>query len=136
VLRADWEPLLDVLCEDSRSVADRAAEFHDSLAATAVAIWETVSARCAVAGVGATGGVMQNRLLANRMSRLFAARGVALALPGWLPANDAGIAFGQLVEVAARGRLAEDLANTTGARGPTPDKQAAAGTPAAAEGGT
>jgi hydrogenase maturation protein HypF len=60
-----------------------------------------------VAAVGATGGVLQNRLLAERMQALFAAAGTRLALPQRLPANDAAIAFGQVIEVAARSKAEE-----------------------------
>jgi hydrogenase maturation protein HypF len=101
VLRADWAPLLDVLLDDERPVAQRAALFHESLALTALAVCAALRARHAIAGVGATGGVLQNRRLADRMLALFAAAGVELALPVRLPANDACIAFGQVIEQAA-----------------------------------
>jgi hydrogenase maturation protein HypF len=101
VLRADWTPLVAPLLDASRTVAERAALFHESLALTAVAIAGAVSARSPVVGVGATGGVLQNRRLADRMTALFAETGVELALPARLPANDACIAFGQVIERAA-----------------------------------
>jgi hydrogenase maturation factor HypF (carbamoyltransferase family) len=44
---------------------------------------------------------LQNRRLSDRMQALFDEAGVALALPARLPANDACISFGQLVELAA-----------------------------------
>jgi hydrogenase maturation protein HypF len=101
VLRADWESLLDSLMDEAIPLADRSAWFHERLAATSVAVYRAISARHTVAGVGATGGVLQNRRLADRMQALFAAEGLALALPLALPANDACIAFGQVVEYAA-----------------------------------
>src|SRR6056297_1325982 len=61
VLRADWTPLVELLLDDSRSVADRSARFHESLALTAVAIATRLRRDQAVAMVGATGGVLQNR---------------------------------------------------------------------------
>jgi len=64
-------------------------------------MFRTLAARHPVAGVGATGGVLQNRRLADRMQALFGAAGIALALPLRLPANDACIAFGQVIEHAA-----------------------------------
>ena len=102
VLRADWEPLLDPLMNGERPVGERAAFFHDSLALTALAVYERVAASCPIAAVGATGGVLQNRRLADRMQAAFGAAGVALGLPLRLPANDACIAFGQVIEYAAR----------------------------------
>jgi hydrogenase maturation protein HypF len=101
VLRADWAPLLGPLLDATTPVGERAAVFHESLALTAVAIHATLRRRHAIAAVGATGGVMQNRRLADRMQCLFHAAGCKLALPAMLPANDACIAFGQVVEQAA-----------------------------------
>jgi hydrogenase maturation protein HypF len=101
VLRADWAPLLAPLLDAARPVGERAALFHESLALTAVATWAALAREHRIAAVGATGGVLQNRRLADRMHALFAAAQVTLALPDRLPANDACIAFGQVVEQAA-----------------------------------
>jgi hydrogenase maturation protein HypF len=101
MLRADWAPLLAPLLDPSRHVAERAALFHESLALTALAVFEALRERHPIAGVGATGGVMQNRRLADRMRALFASEDLPLALPLRLPANDACIAFGQVIEQAA-----------------------------------
>jgi hydrogenase maturation protein HypF len=95
--------LLAPLQDRGVPLARRAAWFHESLALTAVAIYRAVSADAIVAGVGATGGVLQNRILAERMQAHFQAAGVPLALPARLPANDAAIAFGQVIECAAAG---------------------------------
>ena len=101
VLRADWRPLLQPLADAGRPVAERAALFHETLARTAGAVFRAVSAVHDIAAVGATGGVLQNRRLADRMQALFAAAGTPLQLPARLPANDACIAFGQVIEQAA-----------------------------------
>jgi len=101
ILRADWAPLLDILPDTRRPVAERAALFHESLALTAVAMSGALRERHAFSAVGATGGVLQNRRLADRMQALFAASGIELVLPERLPANDACIAFGQVIEQAA-----------------------------------
>ncbi|NGX15394.1 carbamoyltransferase HypF [Wenzhouxiangella sp. XN24] len=101
VLRADWAPLVEPLLDASCSVGERAAGFHESLARTAVAIATTLGREQALSMVGATGGVLQNRRLADRMQALFGAAGIELALPERLPANDACISFGQVVEQAA-----------------------------------
>lgn len=101
VLRADWAPLLATLMDETRTAASRAALFHETLALTALAMFSALRERHAIAAVGATGGVLQNRRLADRMHALFAQRGVPLALPLRLPANDACIAFGQVMEQAA-----------------------------------
>ena len=101
LLRADWAPLLAPLQDAGASLAQRAADFHETLALTAVDIYRKLRSEHGLAGVGATGGVLQNRILAERMSALFAAEGARLVLPARLPANDAAIAFGQVVECAA-----------------------------------
>jgi hydrogenase maturation protein HypF len=103
LLRADWGPLLVPLQDTGVPLDQRAARFHASLALTAVAIYRAVSADTVLAGVGATGGVLQNRILAEQMQAHFQAAGVPLALPARLPANDAAIAFGQVIECAAAG---------------------------------
>lgn len=101
VLRADWAPLVEMLLDGARPVATRAAAFHESLALTAMAVTELVRRDHAVTAVGATGGVLQNQRLADRMQALFAAADITLALPERLPANDACISFGQVIEQAA-----------------------------------
>lgn len=101
VLRADWAPLLVSLLDDSRPVGARAALFHETLALTALAVADAVRAQHPVAAIGATGGVMQNGRLADRLQAVLAAAGTPLALPERLPANDACIALGQAVEYAA-----------------------------------
>jgi hydrogenase maturation protein HypF len=101
LMRADWAGLVPKLADPARPVGQRAAMFHECLALTAVAIYAALRGRYAITAVGATGGVLQNRRLADRMTALFGAAGVPLRLPERLPANDACIAFGQLVETAA-----------------------------------
>ena len=101
MLRADWAPLVAPLMDACRTVAERAELFHETLALTAWAVYSALREHHAIGAVGATGGVLQNRRLADRMQAIFADRGVPLALPARLPANDACIAFGQVVEQAA-----------------------------------
>jgi hydrogenase maturation protein HypF len=107
VLRADWAPLLAPLLDASRPLPERAALFHESLALTAVAMFRALRATHPIAGVGATGGVLQNRRLADRMQALFATEHVELSLPERLPANDACISFGQVIEWSAGTAQAE-----------------------------
>ena len=101
VLRADWAPLLDLLLDGGVDPAERATQFHDTPARTALAVYLRLCEKHPVGAVGATGGVLQNRRLADRLIELFAEAGVVLGLPQLLPANDGAIAFGQAVEVAA-----------------------------------
>ena len=92
IWRTDWAPLLPVLVDRGLAAAERAGIFHESLAralveqAAALARTETFDA------VGLTGGVFQNRLLAERVIALLAARGIPVHLPAVVPANDGGLA--------------------------------------------
>jgi hydrogenase maturation protein HypF len=45
--------------------------------------------------------VFQNRLLTDQALRRLEAKGFEVLLPTQIPANDAGLGFGQLVEAAA-----------------------------------
>jgi hydrogenase maturation protein HypF len=102
VLRADWAPLLPVLLDARRPAAERAGFFHDSLARTLLAIAERIAQVHPVTRVGLTGGVFQNRLLSEKAAGRLSARGFEALLPERIPANDAGIAVGQIVEFAHR----------------------------------
>ncbi|SPJ16749.1 fragment of carbamoyl phosphate phosphatase and maturation protein for (NiFe) hydrogenases (part 2) [Burkholderiales bacterium] len=52
--------------------------------------------------VGLTGGVFQNRLLAERAVELLRAAGMRAHLPERLPCNDAALSFGQIIESSWR----------------------------------
>jgi hydrogenase maturation protein HypF len=98
ILRADWQPLLPMLTDRSRPPEIRAGIFHETLAR---ALAEQVAALAMVErfdAVGLTGGVFQNRALAERVIALLAARAIPVYLPETVPANDGGLAFGQLIE--------------------------------------
>lgn len=94
ILRLDWVPLLDMLLDAERPLAERAACFHASLARAAVCLARELGA----ARVGLSGGVMQNRLLVESIHAEAARAGLQIFFPARVPVNDAGLAFGQLVE--------------------------------------
>ncbi len=102
IWRSDWAPLLPVLLDETLSVGDRGGIFHASLAAALLAQARQVRAETGVEVVGLSGGVFQNRLLAEAAQRLLAADGVRVLMAEQVPANDAGLSFGQLVEAASR----------------------------------
>jgi hydrogenase maturation protein HypF len=103
LLRVDWAPLIDVLCDATRSAAERAGHFHDALARTILLIAERQRAKRGDFAVGLTGGVFQNRRLTEAAQRLLERAGFRVHLAEALPCNDAGIAFGQIVEAVAAG---------------------------------
>jgi hydrogenase maturation protein HypF len=99
--RLDWSPLLPMLMDARISQAERAARFHESLAAAIADFASGVARGTPLAGIGLTGGVFQNRRLAEScIARLTGTR-LPVLLPQRLPANDAAICFGQVVELAA-----------------------------------
>lgn len=104
--RTDWAPLVPLLADGRLAAELRAGIFHESLAGALVEQVLAVTATEEVAAVGLTGGVFQNRLLAERVMALLGARGIAVHLPQTVPANDGGLAFGQLIEAAYRDRAA------------------------------
>jgi hydrogenase maturation protein HypF len=90
------------LQDAEQSAALRASTFHSTLAELLLAQARAVRAECGVSHVGLTGGVFQNRVLCERV--LFAAQleGFTVHIPEILPCNDAGLSFGQIIEVSAR----------------------------------
>jgi hydrogenase maturation protein HypF len=100
----DWEPLLPALSNTSRSVGERAALFHASLAEAIAGQAERARDEFGVGRVGLTGGVFQNRRLAESALAALERRGFRAFLPRDIPVNDAGLGFGQIVEAVARQR--------------------------------
>jgi len=101
VLRIDWAPLLGILTDDARELAARADCFHSSLAAALVSMAVVLRERHGDLRIGLTGGVFQNRVLSERALAGLEDAGFEVCMPLVLPGNDAGLSFGQAVEVAA-----------------------------------
>ena len=102
ILRMDWEPLLPMLLDQSRSAESRAGIFHESLAEAIASQVATLAQTESFDAVGLTGGVFQNRLIAERVMALLSGSRFSAYLPSTVPANDGGLAFGQLIEARAR----------------------------------
>jgi hydrogenase maturation protein HypF len=96
VWRSDWAPLLPLLLDRGRTIAERAAALHASLAGAIRDQAAAILAEHGPARIGLTGGVMQNQYLVG----LILGKLTTAVLPEQLPCNDAAISFGQLVEVA------------------------------------
>jgi hydrogenase maturation protein HypF len=103
VWRSDWAPLLAPLRDTAVPVAQRAADFHASLARAIRRQAERLARDHAFTRVGLTGGVFQNALLAELAGAELRAAGFRVELPERLPCNDAGISFGQVMEVLYEG---------------------------------
>jgi hydrogenase maturation protein HypF len=96
--RTDWAPLLPMLADSTRPLAERAARFHLSLAQALVEQARHLCAQTGIRSVGLTGGVFQNRLLAEAVIEHLQAAGFTAHLPQRVPVNDAGLSFGQVIE--------------------------------------
>jgi hydrogenase maturation protein HypF len=97
--QTDWAPLVSYLLNEKFSINERAAVFHNSLAYALLAQVRQLSKESFIGQVGLSGGVFQNRRLTETVVRLLREEGIRVCLAERLPGNDAGIGFGQIVEV-------------------------------------
>ena len=96
----DWRPLVSrILCDRSAGVSPgtMAIRFHRSLADAIVRFCQRLAPLPVVLG----GGVFQNRILVELLAERFASADQPIGLPGMIPANDGGLAAGQLAAAAA-----------------------------------
>lgn len=101
LLELDWRPLLAALLADrERGVADAriAARFHRTLADAALSLAKAAG----LPRVALSGGCFQNRLLSELAASALRAAGFRVLLHRAVPANDGGIALGQIAVAAAR----------------------------------
>ena len=98
VWRIDWQPLLAAMLRDDVPLARRALQCHLSLAQGIVALAQRLHAQRPFDAVGLSGGVFQNKLLAELALQGLREAGFAAFLPQRFPCNDGGIALGQLME--------------------------------------
>lgn len=101
VLRLDWTPLLPMLTDTTRDLAERAGCFHASLAAAIAAQAVALRRTHDFTTVALGGGVFQNRLLTELAATALQAAGFTVQLATRLPCNDGGLCYGQVVEAAA-----------------------------------
>ncbi len=98
IWRTDWAPLLPLLADSTRPLAERAACFHLSLAQAIVEQAMQLRKQIGIRAIGLTGGVFQNRVLAEAAIARLEAAGFTVHLPRRIPVNDAGLCFGQIIE--------------------------------------
>ena len=102
VMRLDWKPLLDPLTDTNLPATERAGMFHASLAQGLAAQTMLLAERHQFDAVGLTGGVFQNRLLAEMVIGRLTRAGFKVLMPQMVPANDGGLSFGQLIEALGK----------------------------------
>lgn len=98
LLRLDWRPLLMLMDNATLPPAQRARLFHHALAEGLVQTVMRLRKQLMFDAVGLTGGVFQNSLLVEQVQQRLSTLSMPLILPELLPCNDAGLAYGQLVE--------------------------------------
>ncbi len=111
----DWRPLIEAILEDRRQGTEAgivSARFHNALAEAVVA----VALEVAEPRVALTGGCFQNRLLSEHTSRRLRQAGFEVLTQRQVPANDGGIALGQVAVAAAR--LAHSKLRSSTSAGP------------------
>lgn len=99
VLRCDWRPLIRHLINDRVPPAQRAADFHATLAQVVLTQARSARASHKIESVGLTGGVFQNRRLTEETITALHADGFEVLLHEHIPCNDGGISYGQVMEM-------------------------------------
>jgi hydrogenase maturation protein HypF len=101
LIELDWRPALEALLAERRigvPVGTLAARFHNGLVDAVVEVAERVGEE----RVALTGGCFQNRVLAERAAARLEGRGFRPLLHRQVPANDGGLALGQVAVASAR----------------------------------
>ena len=98
LLRADWAALMAWMADPEIDPADRAVGFHAALAGLIAELVRVLARDHEFDAVGLTGGVFQNALLSRMAIDAIELSGRAALLPARVPVNDAGIAYGQIIE--------------------------------------
>ena len=99
IWRTDWMPLLALLINDSVPLTDRARCFHESMANVLLQQALQLRETHGDFAIGLGGGVFQNRLLTERAIELLEQQNFRYYLPQQIPVNDAGLCFGQIMEL-------------------------------------
>jgi hydrogenase maturation protein HypF len=94
----DWAPLIRHMLDHKLSAAQRAADWHESMAKALLAVSELARKEHGVTHVGLSGGVFQNRVLSERARYFLEKNGFVCHLPERVPVNDGGLCVGQVVE--------------------------------------
>ncbi len=100
LLLTDWANLIPTLQDSTKSVEERATIFHSQIANTLLHQAETLSKDYSFKKVGISGGVFQNRKLAEYVITQLQNLNFDAYMAEILPVNDASISAGQIVEAA------------------------------------
>jgi hydrogenase maturation protein HypF len=98
LLIADWSELLPVLMNTDSSIEQRALYFHLKIAETLIAKAIKIKSIQGDFRIGLSGGVFQNKFLSEYILQRLKEENFEAYLPEKIPYNDAGLAFGQIIE--------------------------------------
>jgi len=98
LILADWSDLLTLLRDNKQSITQRALSFHITIGETLIAQAQQLRAIKGNFSVGLSGGVFQNKFLTEYILQRLAEENFQAFLPEKIPYNDAGLAFGQIIE--------------------------------------
>jgi hydrogenase maturation protein HypF len=84
------------------SSAERSSVLHASLAAAIADQAKAVREQYGINRIGLTGGVFQNRLLAEQTLTTLEKLGFEIYLHENIPSGDGGISFGQIIETGSK----------------------------------
>jgi len=98
IIMADWSELVTLLTNKALSKEHRALWFHLRIAETLIAQAQQIKAARGDFCVGLSGGVFQNKFLTETIIRRLKEEQFTVFLPDTVPYNDAGLAFGQIIE--------------------------------------
>ncbi|HBG04749.1 MAG: carbamoyltransferase HypF [Geobacteraceae bacterium GWC2_58_44] len=99
-LVADFRPMIAALVRDiaaGEAASVMARRFHDAVAAVTAEVCDRIRLESGVERVVLSGGVFQNKMLAERVHDLMTARGFQVFTHRLVPPNDGGLALGQAV---------------------------------------
>ncbi len=98
LLVSDWAALFDFLLDSAENSEYKASVFHASLARMIVDQAIILRQKYALNQVGLSGGVFQNRLLIEAVTRQLSVHGFQVFSHQQLPSGDGNISFGQIIE--------------------------------------
>ena len=98
----DWSPWVPFLADHRRSPRTRSCALHTALARVVASLASRIARERPVRLVGLTGGVFQNRALAEQTLDALGNAGLPAFLPAVHPCNDGALSLGQLVEIGCR----------------------------------
>ena len=100
IMRADWSPLIQAIIDESQSVENRSAIFHNSMAHCLIqqALHLKQYDGIEYDAIGLAGGVFQNKYLTEKIISIARTHQLNVLIPSIIPSNDGGLSFGQVIE--------------------------------------